>query len=60
MKCKICKIKISLVEEIANKCVYCNKTYCGKHKYTFDHKCKLFTKNIINLPNANFKKIDII
>jgi predicted nucleic acid binding AN1-type Zn finger protein len=66
MKCNHldCKRKIKLVEEIANKCKYCEKTFCYNHKMFIDHKCDKYKNNIndnnIILPDCNFEKIEKI
>ena len=63
MKCNHsdCNKKIKLYEEISNKCRFCEKTFCYRHKIYLDHKCEKYNiDNKIILPDCNFEKIEKI
>jgi len=59
-KCKICKKKVSLTEEISNKCKYCNNIHCYTHKFEKDHSCDKIKEEPINLIKIDFEKINKI
>ena len=60
---KICKKKLSMTEEITNKC-RCGLVFCSKHKggvwhiCSFDYKNKLFQGN--GLGGGQFKQLEVI
>lgn len=60
---KICKKKLSLTEQITNKC-RCGLVFCSKHKgngfhkCTFDYKGQLFNHNVIG--GGKFKCLEVI
>ncbi len=60
---KICKKKLSMTEEITNKC-RCGLVFCSKHKgskwhiCSFDYKNNLFQGN--GLGGGQFKQLEVI
>jgi len=59
MRCnqECCKKKLSITEEISNKC-QCGKTYCAKHFQPEDHQCpEDYTKFKIKLEKVVAPKV---
>jgi predicted nucleic acid binding AN1-type Zn finger protein len=59
-KGKLTKKKVSLTEEISNKCKYCNNIHCYTHKFEKDHSCDKIKEEPINLIKIDFEKINKI
>lgn len=68
LRCNICKIKISLVDELISTCK-CEKKHCSKHRMPEAHKCnkleeigkeqrKNLESNLVKL-DSNFSQIKL-